>query len=180
MMISELRTRALPVQDSLSVSGAGLCCGVGQQILEVSYVGWKWVRIRPGEQSPDGLILPQPWSRGLVGYQVKETIIVTSPPYSLPSPDGWKPPSVSPSKPSSEHYAGTAPSTSKPATPSSPPRPHPRRHPSLARRRPRCPTTALDEPSRGTMRSVHARGALSRPEPLQRNLAQWLLFWFLS
>lgn len=64
MMISELRTRALPVQDSLSVSGAvsgaGLCCGVGQQILEVSYVGWKWVRTHTGEQSPDGLILTNP------------------------------------------------------------------------------------------------------------------------
>ena len=60
MMISELRTRALPVQDPLSVSGAGLCCVVGQQILEVSYVGWKWVRTHTGEQSPDGLILTNP------------------------------------------------------------------------------------------------------------------------
>ena len=60
MMVSELWTRALPVQDSLSVSGAGLCCGVGQQILEVSYVGWKWVRTHTGEQSPDGLILTNP------------------------------------------------------------------------------------------------------------------------
>ena len=60
MMISELRTRALPVQDPLSASGAGLRYVLGQQILEVSYVGWKWMRTHTGEQSPDGLILTNP------------------------------------------------------------------------------------------------------------------------
>ena len=41
MVISEPRTRVLPVQDPLSASGAGLRYVVGQQILEVSCVGWK-------------------------------------------------------------------------------------------------------------------------------------------
>ena len=64
MVVSELRTMVLPVQGPLSASGAGLCCVVGQKIPEVSYVVWTWVRTHTGEQSPDGLILTQPWSRG--------------------------------------------------------------------------------------------------------------------
>lgn len=60
MVISEPRTRILPVQDPLSASGAGLRYVVGQQILEVSCVGWKWVRTHTGEQSPVGLILTNP------------------------------------------------------------------------------------------------------------------------
>ena len=60
MVISEPRTRVLPVQDPLSASGAGLRYVVGQQILEVSCVGWKWVRTHTGEQSPVGLILTNP------------------------------------------------------------------------------------------------------------------------
>ena len=39
MMVSELWVRVLPVQDPLSASGIGLRYVVGQQILEVSYVG---------------------------------------------------------------------------------------------------------------------------------------------
>lgn len=39
MMVSEPWTRALLVQDPLSASGPGLRYVVGQQILEVSYVG---------------------------------------------------------------------------------------------------------------------------------------------
>lgn len=60
MMVSELWTRVLPVQDPLSASGTGLRYVVGQQILKVSYVGWKWGRTHLGEKSPDGLILTNP------------------------------------------------------------------------------------------------------------------------
>ena len=102
-MLSDGNLRAL--------SGAGLRFIVGQKIPDIPYVVRHWMDTHPGEQPPDGLILTQPCSR------------------PSPSPDGSRAPPASASRPSSRRCVATAPSTSKPATPSSPTRtPYPTTH----------------------------------------------------